>query len=170
MNTPITRTPLARTMIALLSTATLAAALALAPPADATSQDISLSTEQGRAGTVRLGQRAAAAGEVVRGSDGVYRSRDGALTCLVDDGLIVEIQVTSPRYFSERRLRVGTTTLVEAIKAHGRPASSVRDPGSGTLVVTWDGLRAHFPWSPDAKRRANARLSRIDLIPKRYAK
>jgi hypothetical protein len=68
MNTPITRTPIARTMIALLSTATLAAALALAPPADATSQDISLSTEQGRAGTVRLGQRAAAAGEVVRGS------------------------------------------------------------------------------------------------------
>lgn len=111
-------------------------------------RELTVSTGEGRAGLYRVGQRA------VPEPDG--------MNFVVEDERVIEIQVTSPRFFTERGVRVRTSTITEFIRAYGAPQSSRRE--GNEMVLIYPGFRARFPWISDARRRREVRLVRLDLV------
>lgn len=147
----------------LAAAALLAAVLLLAaPPAGAgLPPELTVATEEGRAGLYRVGQGVAKA--LVAGKDGLYRDPgQPGIECVVANGRIAEIHVTSSRLFTERGIRVSTSTMTEVLKAYGRPAGSER--AGNQIVLSYPGFRARFPWVDDANRRGEAVLSSLELI------
>lgn len=123
--------------------AAVALSLAVAWSALAMGGEPTISAREGRAGAVRLGDRAEDARHLLRQKDGTYRTRDGGVVCRVDgSGRIVEISITTPDLVTERLIRAGRSTLTDVVRAYGSPLSSRNDGEEVVLVYPY--LRFHF--------------------------
>lgn len=117
--------------------------LAFATSATAMGGEPTISAREGRAGVVRLGEKAEDARHLLRQKDGTYRTRDGGVVCRVDGrGRIVEISITTPDLVTERLIRAGRSTLTDVVRAYGNPLSSLNEGEEVVLVYPY--LRIHF--------------------------
>lgn len=123
-----------------------------------------VSVEKGTAGPCVLGRTLPRGLQSERSESGLFRTPRGGLVCRVEGRRVVEIQITSPLYYTEHTLRVGTSTLTNVVQAHGRPASSRRDREDGWLILEYPALRAYFPLADQASEQRSVELQRLDLI------
>jgi hypothetical protein len=140
----------------------LALALAILSALPATAAErYAVSVSAGSAGPCRVGAPLPRGLEAL--GPGLFRIPEDGLLCRAETSRVTEIRITSPLFYTrEHLLRVGSSTIADVVKAHGRPTSTMKT--KTTLVLTFARIRVHFGLAEDPTQQRSMKLSRFDLI------